>query len=73
MIDELICARVKKGLTINEVATLAGISYEVYRRIEKGISKNPHAQTLYKICEVLDIDFAIFLSKWVTKQHTKEI
>jgi transcriptional regulator with XRE-family HTH domain len=44
------------GLRREEVAMLAGISAEYYLRLEQGRDRNPSAQVLHAIAEVLQLD-----------------
>lgn len=48
--------RQEKKLTLNDVSKKSGISLQTIMNIENGKMKYPWTQTLYKICNVLDIE-----------------
>ena len=48
-------ARVKKGMTIQELAKQAGMSVTTISRLERGIG-NARMFSINKIAEVLDVD-----------------
>ena len=45
----------KKGLSINKLATRAGLDSSTIRSIFDGKSKNPGTRTLLDICQALDM------------------
>lgn len=51
-----------KGLSINRLANMAGVSQSYLRDIELG-NKNPTVAFLSLLCEQLEIHFMIFLKK----------
>ena len=51
--------REQKGITVNKLANLAGISQSHLREIELGI-KNPTVETLSYICDALGISLKDF-------------
>lgn len=51
--------REAKGLTVNKLANIAGISQSFLRDIELG-NKNPTVETLSYFCEALDISLSDF-------------
>lgn len=44
---DFLCA--EKGLTVNKLATLSGITQSTVDNIMKGITKNPKLKTLHKL------------------------
>lgn len=48
-----------KGMTVNKLATLSGISQSYLRDVELG-NKNPTVETLSYICDSLDISLRDF-------------
>ena len=51
--------REKKGITVNRLANLAGLSQSHLRDIELG-NKTPSVETLYQVCEALGITLKDF-------------
>ena len=51
--------REKKGITVNKLANLSGLSQSHLRDIELG-NKTPSVETLYQICEALGITLKDF-------------
>ena len=51
--------RTRKGFTINKLANMAGLSQSHLRDIELE-NKNPSVETLYIICQTLDISLKDF-------------
>ena len=56
-IDELRCAR---GLSINKVAALGGLSESCLKKILRGETGDPRSSTVEKICKGLGISRAEF-------------
>lgn len=52
--------RTSKGLTVNRLATLSGISQSYLRDIEIGKNHNPTIELLECLCETLDISLKDF-------------
>lgn len=52
--------RSKKGLTVNRLATLSGISQSYLRDIEIGKNRNPTIELLECLCETLGISLKDF-------------
>ena len=50
----------EKGLTINKLADLSGLTQSTLDSIVNGKSRNPQVITIYKICEGLNISLAEF-------------
>lgn len=51
----------EKGISINKLATLSGLTQSTVDSILKGKSKNPRLSTLKKICGGLGISLTEFL------------
>lgn len=54
--------REKRGLTVNKLANLAGISQSYLRDVELG-NKNPTVETLSYFCDALEISLKEFFSE----------
>jgi transcriptional regulator with XRE-family HTH domain len=52
----------EKGLTINKLADLSGLTQSTLDSIVNGKSRNPQIVTIYKICEGLNISLADFFT-----------
>jgi transcriptional regulator with XRE-family HTH domain len=57
--DRITFLRKQKGLTVNKLANLAGISQSFLREIELG-NKKPTIETLSLVCNALDISLKDF-------------
>ncbi|WP_254871150.1 helix-turn-helix domain-containing protein [Bacillus sp. Marseille-Q1617] len=53
--------RDERGLTINELSQLAGISKSYISSIERGLQKNPSIQVLQKLADTLNISLTQLL------------
>ena len=51
----------KRNITINELATLAGLKQSTIDNIIRGTSKNPKVRTLHKIANVFGMTLSEFL------------
>ncbi|MFC0561178.1 helix-turn-helix domain-containing protein [Halalkalibacter alkalisediminis] len=49
--------REEKGMTLNELAALSGVSKSYISYIERGMQKNPSISVLEKISTALGIEF----------------
>ncbi|TWI58121.1 helix-turn-helix domain-containing protein [Halalkalibacter nanhaiisediminis] len=49
--------RQKRGMTLNQLAVISGVSKSYISYIERGLQKNPSIIVLKKISEALDIEF----------------
>ncbi len=54
--------REKKGLTVNRLANMAGISQSYLRDVELG-NKNPTVETLSYFCDALSVSLKDFFSE----------
>lgn len=54
--------REKRGITVNKLANLAGISQSYLRDVELG-NKNPTVETLSYFCDALGVSLAEFFSE----------
>lgn len=61
-------ARVKKVLSGDKLAELAGITKTQLFNIERGKTKRPQLETLSKLVEYLDLDFEKVISKYYKEQ-----
>lgn len=51
----------QKGLSRGELAHLAGLSEKQVGLIERGKARNPRAETIFNLAQVLDVDvFSLF-------------
>jgi XRE family transcriptional regulator, master regulator for biofilm formation len=53
--------RDERGMTINELSHLAGISKSYISSIERGLQKNPSIQVLQKLADTLNISLSQLL------------
>jgi XRE family transcriptional regulator, master regulator for biofilm formation len=53
--------REERGMTINELSHLAGISKSYISSIERGLQKNPSIKVLQKLADTLDISLSQLL------------
>lgn len=51
----------KKGITVNRLASLAGLKQSTIDNIIRGTSKNPKVRTLHKIATVFGMTISEFL------------
>ena len=59
--ERITALRLQKGISVNKLANLAGISQSYLRDLELG-NKNPTIEYLSYICEALDITLEYFFS-----------
>lgn len=52
----------QKGISINKLATLSGITQSTVDNIIKGKTKNPKLKTLHKLAQGLDMTVSEFLN-----------
>lgn len=69
-IDEL-CRQ--KGITINKLATISGITQSTLNNIVNGSSHNPTVSTIKKLCDGLEITLVDFFDAGVFYQLEQEI
>ena len=53
--DNLKKLRAKKGLSLEKIARLAGLSLNTIVKVENGVNTNPTIETLSKIAKALEI------------------
>lgn len=53
--------RMKKGLTLSELAERANISKSYLSNIERNLNQNPSIQVIRKIAHVLDVDLKVLI------------
>ncbi|MHC5217620.1 helix-turn-helix domain-containing protein [Enterococcus sp. LJL128] len=80
--NELIAERIQliateKNLTINRIATLAGLTTSTVNSVFTGKSKNPTISTIKNVCEALDISVSDFFdfepyNTTMSKEETPE-
>ncbi len=64
--------RTKKGITVNRLANMAGISQSYLRDIELG-NKQPTVEYLSYICDALDITLGDFFEEKMQKDELGEL
>ena len=62
----------KRGITINKLATLAGLKQSTLDNIIHGASKNPKVKTLHKISNALCMTLSEFLDFPELNQYSIE-
>lgn len=65
--------RIKKNLTLSQLAERASISKSYLSYIERGVQKNPSIQILEKIAIILSVDVNKLLHGNSNKDDTKQI
>jgi len=50
----------QKGITLNKLATISGVTQSTLNNIASGVSKNPTISTIKKICDGLNINIVEF-------------
>jgi transcriptional regulator with XRE-family HTH domain len=68
LIDLLRSERLRQELSLNEVATRAGLSYTMVSRVEKR-QRMSTIDTLLRISEALNVDLGILLQKRITSKE----
>lgn len=63
--------RLKKGLSLSELAERAGVSKSYLSTIERDVQSNPSIQFLEKIAGVLNVKTDIFLQQNDASEHVK--
>lgn len=71
IVEKIQKLREEKGYTMNKLATLAGIAYVNYRKIEKE-KTSISVQTLQKICDALGISMSDFFNEAVENIPDKQ-
>jgi XRE family transcriptional regulator of biofilm formation len=61
--------RMKKGLTLSELAERAGISKSYLSNIERSLNQNPSIQVIRKISRVLDVDLKLLIKTDSTEEE----
>jgi transcriptional regulator with XRE-family HTH domain len=69
LIESIEGARRKQGLSLNEVATRAGLSHTMVMRVEKR-ERVPTIDTLLRIAEALDVDLGMLLQNAIKAAKT---
>ncbi len=52
----------KRGIAINKLATMSGVSQSTLDNIVRGLTKNPGVRTLHKIASAFGMTLAEFLN-----------
>lgn len=63
--------RIKRGLTLSELAERAGIAKSYLSNIERSLNRNPSIQVVEKIAQVLDVDMGTLLE--INKRNENQI
>ena len=66
-----LCSR--KGITLNKLGTISGVTQSTLNNIISGASKNPTISTIKKICDGLDISIVEFFDTPVFRGLEQEI
>ena len=66
-----LCSR--KGITLNKLGTISGVTQSTLNNIISGASKNPTISTIKKICDGLDISIVEFFDTPVFRSLEQEI
>lgn len=61
--------RIKRGLTLSELAERAGIAKSYLSNIERSLNRNPSIQVVEKIALVLDVDIGTLLDIHKNNEH----
>ena len=61
--------RLKRGLTLSELAERAGISKSYLSNIERNLNQNPSIQVMKKIALVLNVDLRTLLENDITEKE----
>ncbi|MEQ2525820.1 XRE family transcriptional regulator [Robertmurraya yapensis] len=64
--------RIKRGLTLSELAERAGIAKSYLSNIERSLNRNPSIQVVEKIALVLDVDIGTLLDIHKSKENQLE-
>lgn len=64
--------RMKKGLTLSELAERASISKSYLSNIERNLNQNPSIQVVKKIAHVLNIDLKVLLKTEATDEYQQQ-
>ena len=52
----------RRGIAVNKLATMSGVSQSTLDNIVRGLTKNPGVKTLHKIANALNMTLAEFLN-----------
>nr|WP_319489772.1 helix-turn-helix transcriptional regulator [uncultured Caproiciproducens sp.] len=63
----------EKGITLNKLGTISGVTQSTLNNIISGVSKNPTISTIKKVCDGLDIDIIQFFDTPVFRNLEQEI
>ncbi|MFB5197817.1 helix-turn-helix domain-containing protein [Neobacillus sp. KR4-4] len=64
--------RMKKGLTLSELAERASISKSYLSNIERNLNQNPSIQVVKKIAHVLNVDLKLLLKTEATDEGQQQ-
>ena len=63
----------EKGISLNKLATICGITQSTLNNIVSGVSKKPTVSTVKKVCDGLDISLNTFFSSEVFEKLEQEV
>lgn len=63
----------QRGITLNKLSTICGITQSTLNNIVSGVSKNPTISTIKKICDGLEIDIVAFFDAPIFQNLEQEI
>lgn len=69
-IEEL-CSQ--KGITLNKLGTISGVTQSTLNNIISGVSKNPTISTIKKVCDGFEINIVEFFDTPVFRNLEQEI
>ena len=67
----------ERGISINRLATMSGVSQSTLDNIMRGLSKNPNVRTMHKVANAFNMTLAEFLdfyrvNYYQYEQHMEE-
>ncbi|MCK0470361.1 helix-turn-helix domain-containing protein [Halalkalibacter sp. APA_J-10(15)] len=63
--------RKSKGMSLNELADVSGVSKSYISYIERGLQRNPSIIVLKKISDALDVEFMTLIEKMNQTEENK--
>ena len=63
----------QKGITLNKLGTISGVTQSTLNNIISGVSRNPTISTIKKVCDGLNIDIGEFFDTPVFRNLEQEI
>jgi transcriptional regulator with XRE-family HTH domain len=63
----------KKGITLNKLSTICGVTQSTLNNIVSGVSKNPTISTIKKVCDGLEISIVAFFDAPIFRNLEQEL